>query len=41
MNYVRYISGREFVGRRLLQDAAWPIKKTYLEKLLSLFIWRF
>ena len=41
MNYERYISGRDFVGRRLLEDAEWPIKQTYYERvkqcLASLF----
>jgi len=45
MNYERYISGRDFIGRKLLEDAAWPIKHTYFEKvkqfIVSQFNWRF
>jgi hypothetical protein len=41
MHYERYISGRDFIGRKLLENAAWPIKQTYFEKLLSIFNWRF
>ena len=33
MNHERYISGRDFVGRRLLEDAAWPIQLTYYERI--------
>lgn len=42
MNHERYISGRDFVGRKLLENAVWPIKQTYFEKVIVLlFNWRY